>query len=88
MVPIYLAPMSALKAWRDTRNPKVTQAKLAEMLGTKQSHVSDIERDEDRVTLEVALRVFSETGVLIGKLKGSTPQQARAMVKTLSAGAA
>jgi len=39
------------------------------MLGTKQPHISDVERDEDRVGLEFAARVFSVTGVRIGKMK-------------------
>jgi len=61
--------MSTLRAWRKAQNPKISQTELAKMLGTKQPHISDVERDEDRVGLEFAARVFSVTGVRIGKMK-------------------
>jgi hypothetical protein len=71
--------MSALREWRNKQKPKLTQAGLAVLLDTTQSHVSEIENAEDSVSLEVAGKVFAATGVRVGKMKGTTAQQARAI---------
>lgn len=78
------AGMSTLREWRAVQKPKVSQSELASRLATTQSHVSDIEHDEDGVGLELAAKIFAVIGVRLGKLKDATPQQARTIVKAIS----
>lgn len=79
--------MSDLKAWRNSQEPKVSQATLADRLSTTQSHVSEIENDEDKVTLELAAKIFSVTGLRIGRLKEATDQDADAVLRVTGAAA-
>lgn len=73
--------MSTLKDWRNAQNPKISQVALAAMLDTTQSHVSDIERNEASVGLELAAKVFSVTGIRIGKMKDMTDQVAHEIAR-------
>ena len=77
--------MSDLKAWREARKPKLSQAGLAAMLDTTQSHVSEIENAEDSISLETAGKIFAITGVRLGLMKGASPQDARAVSRVVGA---
>lgn len=83
-----MAAMSDLQSWRNRQSPKLSQAKLADLLGTTQPHVSEIENNEDKVSLELAGKIFAATGVRIGKLKDATDQQAETVAGLASAAAA
>lgn len=71
--------MSALRKWRTSQKPTMNQAALADQLGTTQSHVSEIENNEDSVSLETAAKIFAITGVRLGKMKGINDEQAGAI---------
>ena len=58
---------------------------MADRLGTTQSHVSDMERDEDKITLELAARIFTATGVRVGKMKDATAQDAKTIARVAGA---
>lgn len=73
--------MSDLTTWREEQRPKVTQAILAKRLNIKQPHLSAIENGEKKVSLELAIRIFLETGVRVGKLRNATPRQALVLAK-------
>lgn len=77
--------MSALKAWRNSQEPKLNQVALARRLRTTQSHISEIENNEDGVSLETAARIFVKTGVRVGKMKTASDKQARAIAEAVGA---
>lgn len=80
--------MSTLRAWRKHQNPPISQETLANMLSTTQSHVSEIENAEDKVSLELAGKIFAVTGERVGKMKDASIQDATAVGRVMGGGIA
>lgn len=78
--------MSELRAWRDAH--QISQVVLAEKLGIKQPHLCAIETETAAPSLELAVKIFKETGIFIGPLAKATPRQARAIAELVEANAA
>lgn len=75
-----------LQAWLDERD--ISKVELARRVGCSDAHISRICNDDPRVSPDLAVRIFRETGVRIGPLKGASAREAEIVAKVLSSGAA
>ena len=79
--------MSEVKAWREAQAPnKMSQERLAKLLGTTQPHVCQIEQNEGAVGIELAAKIFVVTGLRVGRMKDATDQQAQTVAQVARMG--
>lgn len=71
-----------MRKWREARD--ISQIDFAKRVGIKQPHLSAIENGEG-VSLEVAVKIFNETGVRVGKLKNATARQVQTIAALVAA---
>jgi len=66
-------PGERVREWRESQEPKATQAVLAALLGISVPHLSGIETGDRSVSLNVAIRIERETGIPVEAWESPAP---------------
>lgn len=70
--------MNELSLWLGEN--KMTKEDFGRMVGCSGVHIARITKDDPRVSPDLALRIYNETGIAVGPLKGKT----KAQIKTIA----
>jgi len=71
-----------LQTWLDAND--VSKAAFARRMECSDVHIHRICNDDPRVSPDLAVRIFRETGVRIGPLRNATEDDAEAVARVLS----
>ena len=77
-----MAQKNPLQVWLFEND--VTKVELARRVGCSDAHINRICNDDPRVSADLAVRIFRETGVRIGPLRHASDEDAEAVARVLS----
>lgn len=77
-----MAETNPLQTWLETNG--VTMMQLGERVGCSGVHIGRICNDDPRVSPDLAVRIFKETGVRIGPLRNASEDDAETVARVFS----
>ena len=77
-----MAEKHPLQAWLDAN--EVTMAEFGKRVGCSGVHIGRVCDDDPRVSTDLAVRIFRETGVRVGPLRNVEDADVEVVARTLS----